>query len=283
MMTKKDTSWIISLLICVTVATVEATNLEQHTVIEFLLQKVAELERNQQECSNYQSKMLLELNYVKSKLQDSERRISELEAIVYVNRSDDYTDNLIAPLEDEPVDKHVGENGTRVRTEDTFIKQTSEHKRIRSNKPGNGIRERREIASKHIAFSATIANGGPAHINAHETVRFDTVLHNEGNGYSVQTGRFTCPLSGTYFFSLTLMISPGYYTAVQLIVNGQVKVNSYAHGYNSFYDQGSISIVARCEAGHNVWVSMRDGSAVYGDFYTSFSGFYLWGDATGSR
>ncbi|KAL3882725.1 hypothetical protein ACJMK2_029037 [Sinanodonta woodiana] len=282
MMTRRDTMWIISILICVIVATVEATVLEQHTVIEFLLQKVAELERNQQECSNYQSKILLELNYVKSKLQDSESRISELEAIVYVNRSDAYTDNLIAPLKDESADKHVGEHGTKVLTEDKFIKQTSERKRIRANKPGNGKREYREIASKHIAFCVTLGYGsGPVH--PHEIIHFDTVLLNDGNGFNNQTGIFTCPLSGTYFFSLSLMISPGYVTAVQLIVNGQVKVNSYAHGYDSYYDQGSISIIVRCEAGHNVWMSMRDGSYVYGDSYTSFSGLYLWGDATGSK
>ncbi|KAK3583998.1 hypothetical protein CHS0354_036702, partial [Potamilus streckersoni] len=67
---------------------------------------------------------------------------------------------------------------------------------------------------------------------------------------------------------------------VHLIVNGKIKANSFASG-SSNWDQGSISSIVRCEAGQNVWISVRGGTQLYGEYFTSFAGFFLWGDATG--
>ncbi|KAK3590573.1 hypothetical protein CHS0354_039705 [Potamilus streckersoni] len=239
--------------------------------MEFLLAKVAELERNQQEYINYQ-------NYAKAKLQQSERRISELEAIFYNIMSDEYTEHLSVTMENEPVDKFTNDNVTKVIKENN-TRRTQELKRMNSRKLG--ILKREGITMKHIGFCATIAKGlVPVH--EHDIIIFDTVLQNEGNGYNKQTGIFTCPLSGTYFFSLSILANPGSPTYVHLIVNGQIKANSFAYG-TSFSDQGSISSIVRCEAGQNVWIGVYGGTQIYGEYYTSFSGFVLWGDPTGSR
>ncbi|KAK3580698.1 hypothetical protein CHS0354_017981, partial [Potamilus streckersoni] len=90
---------ITALIICVLVIPAQTAVLDQDIMIEYLLQKVAELDSKQQECSRYQSKLRLELTYVKNKLEQSARRISELEAIVYNMRSDEYTEDLNVTLE----------------------------------------------------------------------------------------------------------------------------------------------------------------------------------------
>ncbi|KAL3882728.1 hypothetical protein ACJMK2_029040 [Sinanodonta woodiana] len=269
-----------ALIICVLVIPVQTAVLEPETVIEYLLRKVAELESSQQECSRYQSKLILELNYVKDKLEQSERRISDLEAIVYDIRSAEYTENLSVTLEKDPVYKSTNETETKLNTEETNITNKPDTKGMTSHKPGILIRDVRLLRTNQIAFCATIANlNGLGPIHAREIVLFDTVLLNEGNGFNKQTGVFTCPLSGIYFFTGSVLTLHEHQLGVHLIVNGETKGNAYADGVTLF-DQGSISSIVRCEAGQNVWISVYYGSYIHGDYFTSFSGFLLWGDGS---
>ncbi|KAK3590579.1 hypothetical protein CHS0354_039711 [Potamilus streckersoni] len=144
--------------------------------------------------------------------------------------------------------------------------------------PGILRRKVKGISTKQIGFCVTNANGKIT-INLNEIVHFDTILHNEGNGFNKQTGMFTCPVPGIYFFVLSVLTSRGSSIGVSIIVDGEIKARSYADG-SIAYDQGSISTMVRCEAGHNVWTSVYFGSSIYGDYYSSFSGFLLWGDGS---
>ncbi|KAL3882719.1 hypothetical protein ACJMK2_029031 [Sinanodonta woodiana] len=271
MVTRPAVMMVIALIICNLVIPAQTTILEQDAMVEILLAKVAELERNQQECSNYQ-------NYVKEKLQQAERRISELEAIVYNTGSDEYTENLSATIESQPSDEPTNNTGTEVIKENN-IGCPPDPKRMISRKPDIVKKER--ITTEHIGFYATFSTGLVS-VHEHAIVLFDTVLQNDGNGFNKQTGTFTCPLSGTYLFSLSILANPGSPLHVYLMVNGQIIANSFAYGVN-YSDQGSISSIVRCEAGQNVWIGVYRGTQLYGDHYTSFSGFFLWGDPTGSR
>ncbi|KAL3882721.1 hypothetical protein ACJMK2_029033 [Sinanodonta woodiana] len=277
MMTRNDRLRITGLIICIIATPVHTTVLEQENVIKFILQKVAELEKNQQECSSYQTKMLMELTYVKNKLIQSERRISELEVIVHNMKSDEYNDKMSLTMHDDSVDQQMHDNTTKYITEERNVSRARDLKRMHPPKLGITRRAVQGNSIGQFAFCATFAELN-VQIRANEIIRFNTVLHNVGNGYSKETGFFTCPLSGTYFFSVSLMTSLEYTTYVHLVVNGQVKGNSYAH----LWDQGSISCIVRCEAGQNVWISVYEGTLLYGNYYTSFSGFLLYGDATGS-
>ncbi|KAL3882718.1 hypothetical protein ACJMK2_029030 [Sinanodonta woodiana] len=268
-----------ALIIWVLVIPAQTAVLEKDTMFEFLLAKVAELERNQKECSSYQSKILMELNYVKDQLQQSERRISELEATLYETRSDEYNDGPDFTIANKPADNPTNKTVTNFIKENNF-RRTPGRKRMHLQKPGI-LREGRGIPNKQIGFSATMVKGIVA-VVPNEIIHFDTVLHNDGNGFNRQTGVFTCPLSGSYFFAVSLLTHPGAPTYIHLIVNGQVKANIFAYGI-TYSDQGSSSTIVRCEAGQDVWVSVFGGSQLYGEYYTSFSGFYLWGDASGSR
>ncbi|KAK3606614.1 hypothetical protein CHS0354_018003 [Potamilus streckersoni] len=269
-------------IICVLVIPTRAIVLAQDTtVIESLLRTVAELEKKHQECSSYQSNMLLEMTYVKAKLEQSERRISELEDIVFNVRFDEYSDTVRVPLENDTVDKTTNEALTKFTKEEEQNCSIPELKKTISNEPGIARRKRLGIAMKQIAFCATFADiAVQVHVN--EIIRFNIVSENDGNVFNKQTGIFTCPLSGTYFFTVSLMTQSGYEMTVHLMVNGEIKANSFASGSTN-WDQGCISSIVRCEAGQNVWIGVRSGTQLYGDYYTSFSGFFLWGDATGSR
>ncbi|KAK3590578.1 hypothetical protein CHS0354_039710 [Potamilus streckersoni] len=102
-----------------------------------LIEKVSELETNQQECGSYQSNMLLELTYVKKKLEQSERRISELEAIVYDMGYHEYTENLSVTMENDTVDKPTNKTVTKFIKEEKYIRRAAEPKRMYSHQSGN--------------------------------------------------------------------------------------------------------------------------------------------------
>ncbi|KAK3580694.1 hypothetical protein CHS0354_017975 [Potamilus streckersoni] len=122
-------------IICVLVIQAQTAALEPDNMIEILLRKVEELERNQNECSSYQSRMMLELSYVKDKLEQSERRISELEAIGNDMRSDEYTKILSPTLEKDPIDEPTNKTVTQFITEETNVNRIPGHKEMTSHKP----------------------------------------------------------------------------------------------------------------------------------------------------
>ena len=55
------------------------------------------------------------------------------------------------------------------------------------------------MRTKSVSFSVSV-RAKELPLGAGQTVIYDEVLTNEGNGYDDRTGVFTCPLAGTYIF-----------------------------------------------------------------------------------
>ena len=62
------------------------------------------------------------------------------------------------------------------------------------------------------------------------TVTFTATRVNVGNAYSTSTGRFTCPVAGTYFFTAYFRMNPlpGVYVHPRFFVNGISIGDSYS-------------------------------------------------------
>ena len=59
--------------------------------------------------------------------------------------------------------------------------------------------------SRRIGFYATLSSRN--NYGKKQTVIFDNVLTNDGNGYDDRTGVFTCPVTGTYMFVFDALVS----------------------------------------------------------------------------
>ncbi|XP_060558553.1 coadhesin-like [Ruditapes philippinarum] len=57
-------------------------------------------------------------------------------------------------------------------------------------------------ADLHVAFTAYKLNTSSPD---HTTLKFESVYNNNGRGYDVSTGKFTCTIPGLYHFSITLL------------------------------------------------------------------------------
>ena len=55
-----------------------------------------------------------------------------------------------------------------------------------------------------IAFAAKLSSGRNS--NAGATLVFDSPIANVGNGYNAETGIFTAPVNGVYFFTVVCLL-----------------------------------------------------------------------------
>ncbi|XP_060590408.1 C1q-related factor-like [Ruditapes philippinarum] len=123
------------------------------------------------------------------------------------------------------------------------------------------------------------------HAGIHQTVVFDVVVTNLGNGYNKHFGVFVAPVTGTYVFSTTLVSYNFASTHAQFLVNGTAISNMYVSSGNSGTgdDTTSQTIVLQLQQGDDVAIQNLDSDKGFlGASYSTFSGFLLYGGVSTS-
>nr|XP_020482720.1 complement C1q-like protein 2 [Labrus bergylta]XP_020507402.1 complement C1q-like protein 2 [Labrus bergylta] len=116
----------------------------------------------------------------------------------------------------------------------------------------------------------------------YEVLKFDDVITNLGNHYDAGTGKFTCHVSGIYFFTYHVLMRGGDGTSMwaDLCKNGQVRASAIAQDADQNYDYASNSAVLHLDSGDEIYVKLDGGKAHGGNNnkYSTFSGFILYPD-----
>ncbi|XP_073318619.1 complement C1q-like protein 2 isoform X2 [Pagrus major] len=116
----------------------------------------------------------------------------------------------------------------------------------------------------------------------YEVLKFDDVITNLGNHYDASTGKFTCHVSGIYFFTYHVLMRGGDGTSMwaDLCKNGQVRASAIAQDADQNYDYASNSAVLHLDSGDEIYVKLDGGKAHGGNNnkYSTFSGFILYPD-----
>ncbi|KAG7223035.1 hypothetical protein INR49_015924 [Caranx melampygus] len=105
-----------------------------------------------------------------------------------------------------------------------------------------------------VAFTAKLNNcdSYPRHTGV---LIFANVLLNEGDGYSSDTGIFTCPVDGLYHFSVHASVYGRGQCAIYK--NGEKVVSLYHTSLPDKCSQvASVSSVVKLSQGDNVWVNL---------------------------
>ncbi len=114
-----------------------------------------------------------------------------------------------------------------------------------------------------VAFSVHLRGDKAVSLTGGSVVLFDQVLTNIGNGYNENSGAFTAPVAGTYFFTIYFMAGgTGKYAHLGIFVNGESKCTQYAEGP---YGVGTCSIIEELSVGDVVNVKI---------FYPATSNLY---------
>ncbi|XP_022297134.2 uncharacterized protein LOC111106662 [Crassostrea virginica] len=121
-----------------------------------------------------------------------------------------------------------------------------------------------------IAFSAYMTNRKPSPGNLN-TLVFNAIFTNEGNGYNHHMGVFIAPKSALYVFTWTIRAESGHYFNTQLLVNGLVYGSMDTRNY---YSSVSNSATAVVRVAADIAVYVRTGPTNnYGDILSSFDGY----------
>lgn len=127
-----------------------------------------------------------------------------------------------------------------------------------------------------VAFNAHRNSGGDT--SSGNTLVFNSTTVNIGNGFSTSTGKFTVPVSGTYFLATTCLSTSNSSSNDLMIrvdntniAQGRVDVGSSAH--NSV----SVQVIATLTVGQVVDVYIAAGSGFTGTSgqYTTFCGYLI--------
>ncbi|XP_065929560.1 complement C1q tumor necrosis factor-related protein 3-like [Magallana gigas] len=145
-----------------------------------------------------------------------------------------------------------------------------------------------EVAHNPVAFYAYISIdfGG---VGLHHVFLYDTIVTNQGNGYSKHTGAFTAPFTGIYAFCYTAFASgehvageTGQYgeVAVRLLHNGAYKGSIYVDTESQYEEEMSTGFAILMLQAGDVVLTIS-GFAGQGSYHSnlngrwSFSGFQI--------
>ncbi|KAI1888515.1 hypothetical protein AGOR_G00185960 [Albula goreensis] len=109
------------------------------------------------------------------------------------------------------------------------------------------------------------------------TLVYKNVVTNFGDAYRSNTGIFTAPLRGVYFFSFTAFGWDDSYSAgVILYRNHEIMISAY-EGTPTFGGGGANMITLQLDEGDIVYIKLRQNMKVHenGNLYNSFSGYLL--------
>eukprot|EP00105_Crassostrea_gigas_P027104 XP_011448322.1 PREDICTED: complement C1q-like protein 3 [Crassostrea gigas] len=127
---------------------------------------------------------------------------------------------------------------------------------------------------RKVSFSVNI-NSSSLTLGARQTVKYDAVLTNDGNGYDDRTGVFTCPVAGIYMFVVDSLSNPGIW--LNLKVN-KITVGRLHASPSLKVDliQISRTVIVKLKPGDHVKVeNVQNGGVIYFYMYSGFSGTLL--------
>ncbi|XP_070543124.1 complement C1q subcomponent subunit B-like [Ptychodera flava] len=129
------------------------------------------------------------------------------------------------------------------------------------------------------AFSASRTSIlGP--VSEDTTVIYNKVYANVGNGYSLSTGKFTCSISGVYFFMMSCMrhATPHNMYICLMKNNEKLPCVFVSNSGQRQYGAASNSVIIDLQEGDEVWVRLSSGRALYSDNdeYATLTGYLLY-------
>ncbi|XP_077978456.1 cerebellin-1-like [Glandiceps talaboti] len=128
-----------------------------------------------------------------------------------------------------------------------------------------------------VAFSV-VRTSSTGLLTGLQLLHYDKIYTNIGNGFDGATSKFTCPVDGVYFFTITALRDNSNRLKLCLVKNHSRLPCVYA-GHSSSRNHGSSSnsVILELKQGDELWTRNEANSAVYGDAYevTTFSGYLL--------
>lgn len=132
------------------------------------------------------------------------------------------------------------------------------------------------MPAKSVSFSVNVRNK-EIKLGVGQTVIYDEILTNEGDGYDDRTGVFTCPVAGTYIFVVDALSRKPVWLHLYLNKKKVASLTVHYRNNNDAYLQISRTVILTLKKGDRVKV-VNDPTytgTVYHHGYSGFSGAKL--------
>ena len=131
-----------------------------------------------------------------------------------------------------------------------------------------------------VGFSTALTQTTTLHDK--QTIHFDKIITNVGNGYEVQSGIFHAPIKGLYFISVTVFDFYHSSLTVDIVQNGKSLVDLFIDGSGHQNSAMTQTLILQLDKGDRVWVRNKtDGGKLSGSsgqptgVFNTFSGYCL--------
>uniref|UniRef100_A0A3B1JXP7 C1q domain-containing protein n=1 Tax=Astyanax mexicanus TaxID=7994 RepID=A0A3B1JXP7_ASTMX len=128
-----------------------------------------------------------------------------------------------------------------------------------------------------VAFSAALKSTMGS-LSTTTNIVYPVVITNIGGGYNPNTGIFTAPSRGVYYFRFTIMGSnTGYNTGIYMYKNQELLTFLWGYNYNSYGRYISGGFTLQLEIGDTVRTQLPKGYILYHQYANTntFSGFMI--------
>ncbi|XP_062601693.1 complement C1q-like protein 3 [Saccostrea cucullata] len=150
-----------------------------------------------------------------------------------------------------------------VTLDSTALKELVKLSTSDSPKPTRGV-----SFSVHVRTNALTVGKG-------QTVKYDAILTNDGNGYDDRTGVFVCPVAGTYMFVVDTLCYLDTYLAIKVNKKAVAFVHKAAH--QNVWSQISRTVIVKLKRGDHVKVENVGGrTSINNNGYSGFTGTLLY-------
>ncbi|XP_062601695.1 complement C1q-like protein 2 [Saccostrea cucullata] len=128
--------------------------------------------------------------------------------------------------------------------------------------------------TKGISFSVYIGNKILT-VGQGQTIKYDGILTNDGNGYDDRTGVFVCPVAGTYMFVVDTLSNVDTWFGIK--VNKQTVAKMHRPHYKNIWGQSSRTVIVKLRLGDHVKVENEYSTVqIYKSGTSGFTGTLLY-------
>ncbi|XP_062610539.1 complement C1q tumor necrosis factor-related protein 6-like [Saccostrea cucullata] len=132
-----------------------------------------------------------------------------------------------------------------------------------------------QLQQQRIGFTACLSSSSGVSVGFHQTIPFDNVITNNGNGFDSRHGAFRAPVSGLYHFSITIYSTKTNPMLIQMVKDGVELIHTYVG--DSDYLSSSKDVIVWLNAGQDVWCRNRNrpNAVIMADNNSCFSGHLI--------
>nr|XP_022295459.1 complement C1q-like protein 2 [Crassostrea virginica] len=127
-------------------------------------------------------------------------------------------------------------------------------------------------SGRKIGFYVSLKSS--SNYGSRQTVKFDSILVNDGNGYDDRTGVFTCPVAGTYMFVVDVQLNK--YAYLSIMLNKTAVARLYRDSKAPIL-QASRTILLKLKQGDHIKIVCENNNVnINGNLYSGFTGTFLY-------